>query len=265
MYGQIVGLAVAVLGIDVGWQPLPEGGVQYLIQIEPHMLDTLRSGEPLQSDVPPQVARDVRAYRISVGSGPLPRELPAAEAALPANATPQSLRQPDLLSQSLPGPLLEPPGASAEPSETPLRAEPARSWPRESPLFPSEGPIRPREEPRQSAPTPSWPTANAPLEPLPSSGPPAVPRTLDAVPASKPLTDGQVVFASTDPIAPKAEESQAEEPDAKGPGKPWFPLTLALLALFASLGGNVFLLWIAGDFRRRYRELLMQAGEPATE
>ena len=41
-------------------------------------------------------------------------------------------------------------------------------------------------------------------------------------------------------------------------------MTLTLLALFASLGGNVFLAWIAADFRRRYRTLAGRMGEVAT-
>jgi hypothetical protein len=32
----------------------------------------------------------------------------------------------------------------------------------------------------------------------------------------------------------------------------WWPLTLAMLALFASLGGNLYMGWIAVDVYRRY-------------
>jgi len=37
--------------------------------------------------------------------------------------------------------------------------------------------------------------------------------------------------------------------------KPWWPLTLAMLALFASMGGNLYLGWIAVDTYRRYLEM----------
>ena len=37
--------------------------------------------------------------------------------------------------------------------------------------------------------------------------------------------------------------------------KPWWPLTLAMLALFASMGGNLYLGWIAVDVYRRYLEM----------
>ncbi len=37
--------------------------------------------------------------------------------------------------------------------------------------------------------------------------------------------------------------------------KPWWPLTLAMLALFASMGGNLYMGWIAVNVYRRYLEM----------
>ncbi len=84
MYWLVMCVPGLALGIDVGWQPLPEGGMEYIIQIEPELLDSLRSGQPLQSDIPPQV-RDIRAYRIVVGDQPVPRELPQSAVGAPAS------------------------------------------------------------------------------------------------------------------------------------------------------------------------------------
>jgi hypothetical protein len=81
MYTVVICLATVVVGIDAGWQPLPEGGTEYLIQIEPHLLEGLRSGEldeVISSQIPPNV-KNVRAFRISVGDGALPRLLPDPE------------------------------------------------------------------------------------------------------------------------------------------------------------------------------------------
>ena len=75
MCGQIVFLTAVLGGINAGWEPLPEGGVQYLIQIEPGLLESRGPGESIESCIPPEV-QDVRAVRILVGTGPLPRELP---------------------------------------------------------------------------------------------------------------------------------------------------------------------------------------------
>jgi hypothetical protein len=86
MCGLVVCLATVVVGIDAGWQPLDDGGIEYLIQIEPQLLDALRSGETadlLRSEIPSHV-RDVRAFRISVGNGELPRRLPTLKPEIPA-------------------------------------------------------------------------------------------------------------------------------------------------------------------------------------
>ena len=85
MCGLVVCLATVVVGIDAGWQPLDEGGIEYLIQIEPQLLDALRSGETaelLRSEIPTHV-RDVRAFRISVGNAELPRLLPTPKPEVP--------------------------------------------------------------------------------------------------------------------------------------------------------------------------------------
>lgn len=82
MYGHLICLAVAALGIDVGWQRLPEGGVQYLIQIAPETLESLKAGQAIESDIPPTV-KDIRGYRITVGNKQLPREVVTSEPKLP--------------------------------------------------------------------------------------------------------------------------------------------------------------------------------------
>ncbi len=70
----LVLLATAALGVEVGWEPLPGGGHEYTIQIEPQLLGMLERGtEEIFSEVPPEL--DVRRYRIKVGTGQLPRNL----------------------------------------------------------------------------------------------------------------------------------------------------------------------------------------------
>lgn len=68
-------IVALTLGVDVGWRPLPEGGLEYIIQIEPELLRSLERGQPIASDVP-LILRDIRRYRIQVGNGPLPQEGP---------------------------------------------------------------------------------------------------------------------------------------------------------------------------------------------
>jgi len=124
MNTMLVYVAAATLGFQVGWQRLPEGGMQYIIQLDPQTLDALRDGQPIQSDIPSD-AGEIRSYRIVMGAG--------------------------------------------------------------------------MSKPPREAPPPPAPVTPAPVE----------------------------------------------------PAKPWLPLTLTLLGLFASLGANAFLGWIAWGFRRR--------------
>lgn len=174
MCGNIVCVAAVLLGIDAGWQPLPQGGVVYLIQIEPQVFERLKSGEitAVESDVPPYV-KDIRTHRISVGTAELPRELP------------------------------------------------------------------------------------------PITEPHSIPRRLDHDPASKPIEEGKLTSynaPTAPPPNPQPQPTTGGESREGEPAKPpWLWLTLTLLALFASLGGNLFLGWITWDARSRYRAILLGA------
>jgi len=68
-------LAASILGIDVGWQPLPEGGVEYIIQIPLQTFEVLKPGDLVQSRVPEEV-KDIRQCRVVIGRAALPRQLP---------------------------------------------------------------------------------------------------------------------------------------------------------------------------------------------
>src|SRR5471032_1834852 len=63
-------IVTAAVGIEVGWQPLADGGHEYTIQIEPQLLRTLEHND-ITSEVPSQV--NVRRFRITLGSGKLSR------------------------------------------------------------------------------------------------------------------------------------------------------------------------------------------------
>ena len=76
MHSLLAVLAVSALGIDVGWQPLEGGGVEYIIQLKPHEIEQMVNVSDLESEVPKDL--DVRRYRITVGDAVLPRETPKA-------------------------------------------------------------------------------------------------------------------------------------------------------------------------------------------
>ena len=81
MNGIAVLISLAAVGVDYGWQPTEDGQLEYIIQIEPGLLEDLKSGEEIVSEIPPQ-ARGARKVRIRVGNGPVPRvggNAPAAD------------------------------------------------------------------------------------------------------------------------------------------------------------------------------------------
>jgi hypothetical protein len=87
-------IVVLALGVDAGWQKHRDGGWEYIIQIEPYLLDSLQAQpQEIVSEVPPFL-RNVRVYRIRIGDDELPRKMPdespVGEPSPPADAPPQS-------------------------------------------------------------------------------------------------------------------------------------------------------------------------------
>lgn len=104
-------VVAASVGIDVGWQPVDEGGYEFLLQIEPEQLERLKAGEALTSDLPALPGRVVRVHWL-VGTDPLPQiSLPAADSndAASSDATPAEETSPAEAETS---------GAAPEPTTT---------------------------------------------------------------------------------------------------------------------------------------------------
>jgi hypothetical protein len=70
-------VVLAAVGVNFGWQAAEDerDGYEYIVQIEPELLDALQRGEkvPIESNVPPEVA-PIRKVRVVVGRGELPRK-----------------------------------------------------------------------------------------------------------------------------------------------------------------------------------------------
>jgi hypothetical protein len=88
MLPQFALIAVAAFGIDVGWEPLADGGIVYIIQIEPDQIDRLKDYDDLLSDMPKDL--DVRQVKITIGNKKLPR-LSASNAAAGAKTKEREL------------------------------------------------------------------------------------------------------------------------------------------------------------------------------
>lgn len=84
-------LAASVISLEAGWQPGEDGQLEYLIQVEPTIVEQMLGGLAINSDVEP-TARTARRYRILVGVDKLPRwnsqaQMPKASKLAPALRT----------------------------------------------------------------------------------------------------------------------------------------------------------------------------------
>jgi len=230
MYGAAFCLVTAALGYDVGWQPLPDGGMEYIIQIEPHLLEMLKSGEQLVSDIPPNL-RGVRSYRITVGTAKLPRE-----GELPEPEPPPS-REVRIPAPTEFVPPLPPPVVQTEP--TPNEGSPAAG---------SASAGSAREVPATLTP----PSDTRPLTELGEKAAAFV-----SQPPAGPEPSGERGKQGEAGAVP--EEGESEEVASR---EPWSPSILTMTGLlFGSLGATCYVGWIAWDYRRQYRALLARVIE----
>jgi hypothetical protein len=223
----VICAATAFMGVDVGWEPADDGGVEYTIQIPPEWIEMLRAGQTLESDIPSDLAGvrgQFRTIRLETGNRRLPRKLPAKTAVEPVG--------PSLIGSGKPaGTLNVPPNG--------VRPAPGAGVPWEPP-FPK---ILKPDDSSKSEDAGLGKTAH---------------KTPDKKSGEKSLAAAE---HSGETQKPDAKKGAAEdEPSEPQPAKPWLSFWLTLLGLFASLGGNVYLLWVALDFRGRYRAVLAETG-----
>jgi hypothetical protein len=163
MNALIVLVATTALGIEVGWEPLPGGGHEYTLQLEPQLLKVLEGGqEEIFSEVPAGV--DVRRYRIVVGVGKLRRDYGplAAEIEQP----PETAPQPAVAAAPPASPFRQPPtgAASTAPGADPYSSQET------SPAAVDLQAIPPAAEPA-AAPDFGLPTPEAAEPEIPAAGP----------------------------------------------------------------------------------------------
>ena len=61
-------ILASTVGVDYGWHRATDGEWEYIIQIEPGLVETLAKGQALVSQMPPEL-RGVRRFRIQIGQG----------------------------------------------------------------------------------------------------------------------------------------------------------------------------------------------------
>lgn len=240
-------VAAASLGVDYGWQPTEDGQLEYIIQMEPSLLTLLKQGQEIVSEIHPD-AKGVRRFRIMVGKGDLPREsLPVAAPV----REPEPEQEPEPPEVTLKRPNLR---VGAPPLRNDFQAE-LEPGPAEEPEEPFPRPTRRKSRGEFTAP-------EAPIERVTET---FQPDPLEPDPKVTPLKHRTVghteKWTNQATEAEKEIDGKASSKKAEAP-KPWFPLTVTVLLLFGSLGGNAYLGWLAKDFYNRYKALAEELREP---
>ena len=280
MWSSLIGFTLLLT--DYGWQKTPNGDIEYIIQIEPELLDALKRGEEIASVVPPRLGKVTR-FRIRVGTVPVPRDAKVLQSR-------GKVRTP-------------PDGGPTQASPAPGRAAPAGIGSREelrlestedraSAFRPGAERVAPagiRDVPK---PIPRKSTAEA--EPIHRAWGFLPDDTQDAKTAARemagkaqrsPSSGANTRAAAGEPTGSAPEKTESRAQDAKAapaarptkarpassatvpaPGeeapteKPWGVLVLTSLLLFASLALNLYLGWVARGAVLRYRELVCAKG-----
>lgn len=283
----LIGLGVALLvsstvsAVEVGWRPDPRGGIEYIIQLAPQELQGWEGDSVLASSDVPAGLPPIRSYRIVVGTEPLPRETPA-----PSVDTPPAGTDPPLSggtakktansanSPPLGFPAVEP-AVAVYPSESGPLA-PSATWPSNpsdsSPASEFATPqFTPPPQERQFAGEQN--TAQRVVHDEINTDSAEVTVNENAVRNSAnirnqpdyPAQGGSPGTAKFNPPGVrKPTPDAAQTPPENGPqdsatGKGWL---LSLLAVTTAMGfaGAVFAVWIAWDYRSRYRRLINSEG-----
>lgn len=256
MTGLLVCLSAAAMGVEYGWQPVAGGGIEYIIQIEPALLDSLTAGRDVFSDLPSSV--NVRRYRITVGNERLPHhgEPPPGTSVMQAGGQVQggnlkrekqrNTKPSDIDDSELPGPVLSPAIVLKAPANETHGDE---------------------EEPEHLADS----NRAQPMDQTVSNSRRQHETTNDNLTTDRTDHEGR-----STPVKPDAQETGQREhevetagtksPPEKSPAKTDGLFAnrstmLTQLGLLFSVSGNAFLLWVATDQRRRYRAIVRRMFE----
>ncbi len=258
-------LALALVGVDLGFRPASNGGTDFILHVSPATLQAARPGDPIELDVQRE-AQGLRAshFCITPYDTKLPNEVSVAAMLPPARAPvgPASPVMPALATD--PGyrvPAATPPYMS--PDTGPVNVPPPSSA--SSPRAPGAetnrtGPLvgagrRPGGEPVSNPP----PSSSRPVQTgVEQNG--AGPGML-GMPANSTTADSsQSQLGWADLAQVNGGAGKSAQPD-----RPWLLMCLLVIALSAS---NSYIGWLFWDARQRYRGLLARTfamGKQAAE
>lgn len=238
-------LAAAAVGVDTGWTKLDTGGYEYIIQISPEQLESLRAGGEIGSDLPAGTGA-IRSYKVVVGRGPLAHQ----GEPLPADA--QVSFKPVVETPAANGEKVETQKVQAPPRTGPNLGSPTRPAPQD--IFNSAG--RANAEKSAAKATDDSATLEDPdllegntREKSNARDAEETPARTNRVKSSK-LEDEPADEGPTSPNPSEPKEPETEKAELSSWDITWW-VVLFLIGAFA--GWPAFLAW---DFRNRYLELL---------
>lgn len=236
MHAAILLVASTTMGVGFGWQPAGNGGLEYIIQVEPTLADRMQDGEVITSELPPEVRGMVRRFRVQIGTDALPRT------GLLHDVRKETPR-PKLDERGFPRATY--PEEDARFNDRTTRA----GTPRSGTIGAGEPTFGPREESR-------YDDSNAFNR-----------RATDAFPANTAKSPD----AKSDPNKTESGKGDAAKSDAgtsatAGMGIQTGWAVVAIVGLFVSLGANLYQGWLLTTHRRHYDRLVntLYARNPST-
>lgn len=270
-------LALATLGVDYGWRLDEKGQLEYIVQLSPELHDSLReSREGATSTIPPEVARHIKRIRIVVGNDALPRDPLPEFADEQGRVTPINVGAARITPAGADLPVNDDSGFAPELESTVTPLETLNA-PRNALPGPGQDlDVDPRDRVQDILPLPPIPRANSLLtqsSPLATANlGSSVRRESDGSFAANispnthapdtsdvwntaPRNASRSTSSSTSRLPPRSEltASWNGEPGIQSAKNP-FGLFFAVCGLCLSIGGNVYLGWIAWGYYLKYRE-----------
>jgi hypothetical protein len=219
--------AAPARAVTFGWRELQDGGFEYIVQVEPALVDAFRE-KGFSSYIPKDVPK-FSHITLKIGEEKLPNEgtLPPPPVAPEPR---QKIAEPDPMASVPSVPKGEEPASGERLTEfqAPPNAKPID-------INPFSSAFNRKEVPTTIDPTP------------PAASNPPVAETAKEPPLAKDENKGEPV---------KTDKPVIETESAAGTSRPWMPLMLTLVALFASIGANAYLVWIHQTLRMNYQAVV---------
>jgi hypothetical protein len=273
--GRAGGIPEQSYGITTGWQPDTNGNQQYVVQIDPTVLNTLAIGDELYVPIDPAAGRPAR-FIVKSGRGTLPRigtspTSLSGNSRVPGNWT--NSNAPDLLRDR--------PRASGGYSDLPNSDPRGAQYTSVPPTNPQNPPLSYNNQPANNydqyrnnlPPVNTVPPSNGmpPMSTLPPLGESPQPdyRPVSSQPPQLPMPQRNWNQQYPEPRMAGLPPTQfgATTPGPMNGGvfptntiqqqdRPWGPLLFVTFALFFSIGGNLYLAYTALEFHSRYRNAI---------